>query len=71
MSGTAKENKGIHITATEEIIVFANNKRFATSDSFLALPVDVLGKDYYVPSYPGSSQFGLYFIHITYIFANT
>ncbi|KAL5008911.1 hypothetical protein ScPMuIL_014492 [Solemya velum] len=50
-SGSQIEDKGVLIEATEEVIVYVNNKEKYSADSFLALPVDVFGKEYYIPSY--------------------
>ncbi|XP_078685483.1 IgGFc-binding protein-like [Branchiostoma floridae x Branchiostoma belcheri] len=60
-----KARKGISISAESEVIVYGVNKYRATTDGFLALPVDVLGTDYYVASYtPISStlysEFGIF-----------
>ncbi|KAL5008927.1 hypothetical protein ScPMuIL_014508 [Solemya velum] len=49
--GSQIENKGVHIEATEEVIVYVNNKLSHSADSFLALPVDIFGTEYYIPSY--------------------
>lgn len=45
-------NKGIHITATGEIAVYALNHVPFTSDAYLGLPSNVLGTEYIVLSYP-------------------
>jgi hypothetical protein len=44
--------KGIHVTASAEIGVFGFNHVRHTTDSFLALPADVLGKEYIVLGWP-------------------
>ncbi len=45
------ENKGIHITATTEVTVYGMNAKTATTDAYLAFPLDAIGKDYYVMGY--------------------
>ena len=45
------ENKGIHVTSAQPITVYGMNQRVFTSDAYLALPVDGLGKDHYVLTY--------------------
>ena len=47
------ERKGIHVVATGEVSVIGLNREGASGDAFLALPVDVLGREYIVTSYPG------------------
>jgi hypothetical protein len=55
MIGTGLENKGILVTASDDIVVYADNKKYQSSDSFLVIPCDVLGTDYYTPSWPKGS----------------
>jgi hypothetical protein len=45
------ENKGIHITSDNPITVYGMSENYATSDAYLALPVDALGTNYLVMSY--------------------
>jgi hypothetical protein len=45
------DNKGIHITATNEVTVYGMNAQTATTDAFLAFPLDALGKDHFVLGY--------------------
>jgi len=45
------ENKGIHITSDNPVTVYGMSEQFATSDAYLALPVDALGTVYYIMSY--------------------
>ena len=40
------ENKGIFITAAEEVSVYGLNLQRASTDAFLGLPLDVLGTEY-------------------------
>ncbi|MFC1935737.1 thrombospondin type 3 repeat-containing protein, partial [Chloroflexota bacterium] len=56
-SGTL-QNKGIRITAPQEITVYGLNQQSATTDAFLGLPTDILGTDYLVPSYFNLTQWG-------------
>jgi hypothetical protein len=44
-------NRGIHITATADVTVYMMSQEEATTDAYLALPVDALGMDYHVMSY--------------------
>jgi hypothetical protein len=66
LSGTGIQERGIHITAAEEVTVYALNQISATTDAFLALPVDILNIDYYVMTYANTivhtsaaEQFGI------------
>lgn len=55
------ENKGIHITANDEVTVYGLNQRSASTDAFLALPVDILGTDHYLMAYRGDGRnFNIY-----------
>ncbi|MFN4768236.1 MAG: IgGFc-binding protein [Ignavibacteria bacterium] len=40
-----------HVTSDKEVTVYALNQGSTTSDAFLVLPTDALGKDHYVLSY--------------------
>src|SRR5687768_6702850 len=56
--------KGIHVTSQLPVSVYGLNKRDATSDAFLGLPVHVLGMDHYVLTYSNmsfapSTEFGI------------
>ncbi len=42
----------MHITSDEEVAVYGLNRAVTTSDAFMALPVDVLGENYFLLSYP-------------------
>ncbi|GGF27397.1 hypothetical protein GCM10011339_14400 [Echinicola rosea] len=46
-----KENKGIFISATGKVSVFAFNERFKSADGAVVLPKRTLGKDYLVTSH--------------------
>lgn len=50
------ENKGIHVTADDEITIYGLNQQPATTDAYVALPTDILGTDYialnYTPNLP-------------------
>ncbi|XP_071130861.1 uncharacterized protein [Mytilus edulis] len=55
MFGTTKSFKGIQISADDDVIVYGVNKEYYSCDAYLALPIDVLGDDYYTVSwYPSS-----------------
>ena len=45
------ENKGIHIIASNEITVIGLSLRWVLTDTFLALPIEMLEKEYIVLSY--------------------
>ncbi|MCX6252531.1 MAG: hypothetical protein NTX61_17490 [Bacteroidetes bacterium] len=49
ISGT--ENKGIHVTSSDPVCVYGLNHSPATTDAYLALPVNALGLDYRIMSY--------------------
>lgn len=46
------ENRAVHITAADEVGVYGLNRRPASTDAFLALPVDVLTSEYLVLGWP-------------------
>ena len=46
-----QEDKGIHITSNDPIVVYAMNQQPNTTDGFLVHPTASLGKDYRVVSY--------------------
>ncbi len=48
---TGKANKGVHITATKEIVVYGLNQQTATTDAFTNIPTDALGTTYMISSY--------------------
>ena len=54
MEGTKVENKGIHIKADSEIVVYGLNIKKFTTDAYLALPVDIQSTKYIVPSFKPS-----------------
>lgn len=45
------ENKGIYITTDDPVSVYGLNNQTASTDAFLALPVNALGLDYRILSY--------------------
>jgi len=45
------ERKGINITASQEVAVYGMNRVLFTSDGFLALPTDVIGRRYVIQGY--------------------
>lgn len=58
------ENKGVHISADEEVTVYGLNRRNATTDAFIGLPTDILGTDYINLGYANvnvvnGTQFGI------------
>lgn len=57
MSGSSKSDKGILVSADDEVVVYGVNKAPYSNDAFLGLPTDVLGMEYYaVTWYPPSQQ---------------
>jgi len=46
------ENRAIHVTAKDEVSVYGLNRIPATTDAFLALPVDVLASEHIVLGWP-------------------
>lgn len=53
------DNKGIHITATNEVTVYGMNAQQATTDAYLAFPLDAIGTEYYVLGYNRDFSFAL------------
>ncbi|XP_069104234.1 IgGFc-binding protein-like [Argopecten irradians] len=51
IDGTALSPTGLSVQATDEIIVYGVNRQLYTTDAFLSLPTDVLGKEYYAMTY--------------------
>ncbi|MCX6252067.1 MAG: hypothetical protein NTX61_15125 [Bacteroidetes bacterium] len=49
--GTGIEDKGIRITSNDPVSVYGLNHRSASTDAFLALPVNALGLDYRILTY--------------------
>lgn len=54
-------NRGIHITAQDQITVTAVNYAHFETDSYFALPISELGSQYLVLSYPTGSGYGTQF----------
>ena len=50
LEGSGKYNKGLLIEASDDIVVYAMNKIRFSSESYLAIPVDVTGYDYFTIS---------------------
>ena len=50
------EDKGIRIVAFEEITVYGLNQKTQTTDAFLALPTDILEREYLVMSYTSLNE---------------
>lgn len=55
------ENKGIHVTAEADVAVYGLNRQQYTTDAYLGIPTDILGKDYLVLTTTAYSkpQFGI------------
>ncbi len=45
-----------HITATSDVTVYGLNQGYLTSDAFLALPVNALGREYRIMAYSSDGQ---------------
>jgi gliding motility-associated-like protein len=59
VSGTETiTKKGIHITSSDEVSVYAMNYDNATFDAALILPTPTLGQEYYVLTYDGLDFYG-------------
>ncbi|MBN2413751.1 PKD domain-containing protein [candidate division KSB1 bacterium] len=56
VNGEGKTNKGIHIFANDEITVYGLNQMQASTDAYLALPLDILNVFYMIMSYPSISN---------------
>lgn len=50
-------NKGVLITATEEITVFGVNKEIYSTDGFVSLPTDSLGTEYILVTWSSEGEF--------------
>lgn len=46
------EQKGIHVVANDDVAIYGISLKAFSSDSYLALPVDILSTQYMVMSYP-------------------
>ena len=53
LSATGIHNKGIHVTAEDEVTVYGLNQITYTTDAYLGLPIDVLNVKYFVLAYEG------------------
>jgi hypothetical protein len=54
-SGTI-ENKGLHLSAPDEFVVYGLNQQKFTTDAYLGLPNDVAGTEYIVPSFSNAKK---------------
>lgn len=54
----------VHITATDEITVYASVRELNTSDAWVVLPTDALGTEYRILSYPSDARADTVFIPI-------
>jgi len=48
VSGGGVEDKGIHVTAVDDVTVYGLNRYQYTTDAYLGLPTDILGTEYFV-----------------------
>ena len=55
--GTTLSSKSLFITADADIVVYGVNKEIYSADAFLALPLDVLGKNYYAGIKPNGALY--------------
>jgi hypothetical protein len=53
---TSPENKGIHITATRDIVAYAHNYNQSVSGATILFPTSTLGKEYYSINYTNNSN---------------
>ena len=51
LRGTERSNKAVQIVSSQEIVVFGINQADKSTDGFLGIPADVLGMQYFVPSF--------------------
>ncbi|XP_052673463.1 uncharacterized protein LOC128155678 isoform X1 [Crassostrea angulata] len=51
VQGTGRFHKAVHIISSDEIVVFGINEAQHSTDGFLGIPIDVLGTEYFVPSF--------------------
>jgi len=56
-SSESIEYKGIHIVSDQEVAVYGVSLRTASSDGYLALPLDILANQYLLMSYPNLTWF--------------
>jgi len=56
-SEVIEENAAVHIVADVPVIVYGLNRRRQTTDTFMALPVNVVGTQYRVMCYDGADLF--------------
>ena len=56
---TELSQKGILVTASDEVVVYGINKEAYSNDGFLALPVDAIGKEYYASTYAPAYRYCL------------
>ncbi len=57
-------DKGVHVTAADEVTVYGLNQRSQSTDAFLGLPTDILGTEYINQGYQNvniinATQFGI------------
>jgi hypothetical protein len=50
-------NQYFHVTSEKDVSVYALNQAVTTSEAFMVLPTDALGKDYYVMAYNSDGAF--------------
>lgn len=50
--------QSFRVTSEDEVMVYAHSQSVMTSDAFLVLPKDVLGKGYYVMAYKSDISYG-------------
>lgn len=60
LTKTELSKKGIYIKADGEIVVYGVNREIHSDDAYLALPLDVLGTEYYTISYTPAYYYTLF-----------
>lgn len=56
MTSDGIENKAVHITSMNDIVVHGINQLSASTDAFMGIPSDVLGTEHIIAAYEGASQ---------------
>ncbi|KAJ8313206.1 hypothetical protein KUTeg_009242 [Tegillarca granosa] len=64
--GDSLEDKGIWITADQEVVIYGVNPEKFSNEAFLGLPTDILGMDYYIITwYPPTEKCQLLIVGVT------
>ena len=52
----SQSNKGVLVRASREVSVYSVNKEQKSTDAYISLPVDVLGREYYAMTYVDEAE---------------